>query len=130
MNMNLTSLNWTALAASAVGIMTTALAATYLWGLKMPLITSDRAAFLMVAGLGFGMCLLGMGKVATGLGWTHPISIAGSVVGVLILLIVVAVLAGWRIPPLATDRAALLAVIALGLVKWGLGVFSHLFLKV
>ncbi|MBL8055221.1 MAG: hypothetical protein JNK29_00920 [Anaerolineales bacterium] len=130
MNANFTSLNWNALAAGAVGLVTTSLLAAYLLGIKLPVITSDRAAFLAVAGLGFLMCMLGMGKVVTGLGWTHPLSILGSVVGALILGLVLVVLAGWRLPFLADDRAALIAVVVLGLVKWGLGVFSHVVLKV
>jgi hypothetical protein len=130
MNVTATTLNWNALAASAVGLVTTAGVAAYLLGAKLPVITTDRAALLAVAGLGFGMCMLGMGKIATGLGWTHPITLAGSVVGALILLLAAAVLAGWRLPFLPDDRAALLAVLALGLLKWGLGVFSHLVLKV
>ncbi len=125
-----TSLNWNALTASALGLTTTALLAVYLGGWKLPLIANDRAALFAVAGLGFGMCMLGMGKITTGLGWTHPLTIAGSVIGALILIIVAAELAGGRLPPLTTDRAALVAVAALGLVKWGLGVVSHIFLKV
>ena len=110
--------------------MITGLLAAYFLGLKLPVITSDRAAFLAAAGLGFLMCMLGMGKVVTGLGWTHPISIVGSAIGALILVLVLIVLAGWRLPFLAGDRAGLIAVVALGLVKWGLGAFSHLVLKI
>lgn len=130
MNTPVTSINWNALAASAVGVAAAGLLAAYGLGLKLPVITSDRAAFFAAASLGFLMCLLGMGQIATGLGWTHPLTIAGSAIGGLIILLVVAELAGWRRPFLATDRSALMAVVLLGLAKWGLGVFGHLVLKV
>lgn len=130
MNANLTSPNWNALSASALGLVTVVLVSAYLAGWKLPWISTDRAAVFMAAALGFAMCMLGMGTIATGLGWTHPITIVGALVGALIIFIVIAVMAGWRLPLLADDRTALVAVVALGLVKWGLGIFSHIVLRV
>jgi hypothetical protein len=129
MNINLVSLNWNALLSSAVGVLTTGVVAAYFLGWKLPVLSSDRAALLMVAALGFVMCMLGMGKIAAGLGWPHPISVVGVLAGLLIILIVVAAVAGWRIPPITSDRAALLAIVALGALKWAVGLYSHIFLK-
>lgn len=125
MNANLTSPNWNAILSSVMGVAAVVVLAAYLLGWKVPLIGSDRTALLILAGVGFGMCMLAMDRTVTGLGWTHPITLIGSGLGVLLILLVIAMLAGWRLPFIPNDRAALLAVAFLGLVKWGLGIFSH-----
>ena len=101
-----------------------------LTGRKVPLISGDRAAFIALAVIGFGMCSIGMGKIATGLGWTHPITIVGIVLGTLIILFVIAMLAGWQVPFIADYRAAFITVAVIGLVKWALAWASRLLLKV
>jgi hypothetical protein len=130
MHTNIASPNLNALLSNALGIVAIVFVAIYLIGWKVPLVTSDRAAFLWLTAIGFGMCMLGMGRTAVGLGWTHPITLLGIVLGSVLVLLVIAVLAGWRLPLIAGDRAAFLAVAVLGLVKWGLGIFSRAFLNV
>jgi hypothetical protein len=124
------SLNWTILLSGALGVAAALAVGAQLAGVKVPLLATDRSTFYALAVLGFGMCTLSMGQTTTHLGWTHPITIAGVILGALIGLLVVAMLAGWRPPILASDRAALLILAAAVLVKWGLGIFSRVALKV
>lgn len=98
--------------------------------MRVPLVSTDQAAFVALAATGFAMCTPSLGRTTTGLGWTHPITLIGTVLGVLIGLLVVAVVVGWRVPFIATDRAAFIVVAVLGLVKWGLGLFARMYLKV
>jgi hypothetical protein len=117
--------NWNAILSGGLGIVAILFVVAYLAGVKAPLITSDRAAFLALTALGFGMCTLGMGSITTQLGWTHPINIIGSVLGVLIILLVIGVLSGWNLPLITDDRAAFIAVAAIGFAKWALGLASR-----
>ena len=128
MNAQITSPNWNAIFSGALGIVAVLFVSTYLLGWKAALITTDRVAFFTLAALGFGMCILGMGQFVTRLGWAHPVTLAGTVLGVLILLLAVAVWAGWRVPLIPNDRAALIAVAVMGLVKWGLAIASRVWL--
>jgi hypothetical protein len=130
MKANTAILNWNALLSSALGIVAVLFVLAVLSGRKVPLISGDRAAFIALAVIGFAMCSIGMGKIATGLGWTQPITIIGIVRGALLVLLVIAVLAGWRVPFITDYRAAFTTVAVIGLVKWALAWTSRLFLKV
>lgn len=100
-----------------------------------PLVGSDRVAFFALAVIGLAMCSLGgIGQTAVPLGWAHPLTLFGSVLGVLALALAGAVAIG-RTGFLAPLGAAIgmapaavsgerLAVIALGLImliKWLVG---------
>jgi hypothetical protein len=98
--------------------------------MRVPFVTSDRAAVLALAATGFLMCTLSMGRTTTGLGWGHPITLIGVGLGVLILALVVVVLAGWRLPFLPSDRAVFITLAVLGLLKWGLGIYSRTYLQI
>ncbi len=130
MNTQLATTNWNGLASGALGLVAILFMAAYLMNWKLPMISNDRAALYTLAVLGFAMCTISMGRTATALGWTHPITIAGIVLGVLILGLVIATAAGWRLPLIGTDRAALIALAVMGLAKWGLGIISRMFLHV
>lgn len=130
MKANAAILNWNALLSSALGIVAVLFIAAVLMGWKVPMISDDRAAFIALAVIGFVMCSIGMGKIATGLGWTHPITLVGVVLGALVILLVVAMLAGWQVPFIADYRAAFIAVAGIGLVKWALAWASGLFPRV
>jgi hypothetical protein len=130
MKTNVASLNWNALGSSTLGIVAVLFVIAFFMGWKVPMISDDRAAFIALAVIGFAMCSIGMGKIATGLGWTHPISIVGIVLGALVILLVIAMLAGWQVPFIADYRAAFVAVAVVGLVKWALAWASRLFPKV
>lgn len=130
MNTQIANTNWNGLASGALGVIAVMFLATYFMNWKLPMISTDRAALYTVAVLGFAMCTISMGRTATSLGWTHPITITGIVFGVLILGLVIATAAGWRLPLISTDRAALIALALMGLTKWALGIFSRMFLHV
>jgi uncharacterized membrane protein YccC len=130
MNSPAISFNWTALLSSVLGLAAALAVGAHLAGWKVPFIATDRTAFYALAVLGFGMCTLSMGQTTTHLGWTHPITIAGVVLGVLIVLLVVVVLAGRQPLWIANDRVALLILTVAVIVKWGLGVYSRMVLKV
>jgi len=127
---NLSATNWNGLASGALGIVAALFMAAYLLNWKLPMISTDRAALYTLAVLGFAMCCISMGRTATGLGWTHPITLAGMVLGIAIMALVIATAAGWQLPFISTDRAALITVAVMGLAKWGLGIFSRIFLHV
>jgi hypothetical protein len=130
MNRYGSSTQWNSVLSATLGVVAVFFATAYLLGMGVPLAVSDRAAFYALAATGFGMCMLSMGRTATGLGWTHPVTIAGIVLGALIVLLVVAVAAGWPVPFIPTDRAAFIVVAVLGLAKWALGLYSRAYLKV
>jgi hypothetical protein len=84
----------------------------------LPLITNDRAALIALVIIGFAMCTVGgSGKAFAAYGWAHPITIIGSVLGVLILALVGARLVNLNLPLIVDDRAAFIAVAAIGVLK-------------
>jgi hypothetical protein len=76
-----------------------------------------RIALIVVTLVGMAMCTHGVGKVATSGQWLSFQGIAGSLVGIVILGIVGMRLIGRPLPMIDTDRAALIAVVALAAVK-------------
>jgi hypothetical protein len=92
------------------------------------MISDDRSAFVALAILGFLMCALGMGTIATGLGWTHPITVFGLLLGLVVSLVIIAMLVGWQLPFITNYRAAFIAVAWIGLVKWVFGWVARLLL--
>ena len=105
---------------SILGVLLAVYVLAYLAGRPIPFVTNDRAAFIALAAAGFVMCSIGMGRVATGLGWTHPITLTGIVLGVAILALAGAMLVGFKVPFVRDYRAAFIAVAVMGLAKWAL----------
>lgn len=102
---------------------------------SVPVVGTVRTTLIAMAVIGMAGCAIaGIGQAPT-IGWTHPISIIGIVLGVLALAVVAAGLVGWDgfFAPIAglvpsQDAVALtterLAVISLALViavKWLVG---------
>ena len=65
---------------------------------------SDRAVMILLFAAGMALCLTGM-KIET-YGWTNPFNLAGSILGAGILLLVAAVLMGFQLPWISSDRDA------------------------
>ena len=106
---------------AVLGLAAVALVFFVLTGRTLPLIADDRAALIALGVVGFVMCSLGgIGKTQATLGWTHPITIVGMLLGVAALLIVVLPLLNVKLPVLATDRSAFIALAVIMLVKVGL----------
>ena len=127
MKTNITSFNWSALGSNILGIVALVLVVAFLTGRKVPIVVDDRSAFIALAVVGFVMCSVSMGKIANELSWTHPITIVGAVLGTLLILLVVAMLAGWRVPFVPDYRTAFMVLAVTGLVKWSLAWISRLF---
>jgi hypothetical protein len=100
-----------------MALLAAAVLAIALTGAKIPLLSNLRVSLVVFVVLGMAMCAQGIGRVAAANQWTHPLSIAGYVLGGLILLVAVSVLTGIRLPYVQGDRQALLAVAILAGVK-------------
>ena len=77
----------------------------------------ERVVLIVVTLVGMAMCTQGVGKVATSGQWLSVQGIAGSLLGIVILGIVGMRLVGRPLPMIDTDRAALIAVVALAAAK-------------
>lgn len=87
-------------------------------GKRVPLLSSVRVDIVLLVLIGMAICTQGgIGRVAATGEWTHPLSIIGYLVGGLILLITLAVFVGWKLPFIANDRQALLAIAILAGLK-------------
>ena len=106
-----------ALTQAVLGIVAALLVVAFLTGTPVPFLSGDRSAFLVLAAVGFLMCALGMGHSLATYGWRDPINLIGTVLGVAILLLVLAVLVGVQVPLIAGDREAFIAVAVLGATK-------------
>lgn len=105
------------LVANLLGVIIAALLLAALTSTPVPLLGSDVAIFLAVLVLGMSMCALGgVGRAPMKLGWAHPVTLFGIVVGTAILLVAVGVLSG----QVATD-VGLGAFVALLAIKWAVG---------
>lgn len=87
-------------------------------GKKVPLLSNVRVDIILLVIIGMTICTQGgIGRVAATGQWTHPLSIIGYILGGLILLITLAVFVGWKLPFIASDQQALLAIAILASLK-------------
>ena len=104
-----------------LGLLAAGLVFMVLTGRDVPIVGNGAGALLALGIIGIAMCTLGgIGSVQSTLGWTHPLTIAGSILGVLALLVVALPLFGVRLPLIADTRSAVLALAVIMLVKVGL----------
>jgi hypothetical protein len=141
MQPNATAFTGSAFAANLLGILAALIVVTLLANVRLPLLGSDRAAFISLVVVGMAMCGLGgIGRAQSTLGWTDPVTLVGIVVGSLALVLIAAVLAGRAdfLAPVAAlvggtstaessmDRAATLVLGGLIALKWAIGLlFLH-----
>ena len=66
---------------------------------RIPFLTNARVDIIVLVVIGMAICSqCGIGRVvATGL-WSHPLSIVGYILGGSIMLLTLAVFAGWKLP--------------------------------
>lgn len=89
-----------------------------LTGKRVPLLSSARLDIVLLVIIGMAICQQGgIGRVAATGQWAHPLSIIGYLLGGLILLIALAVFAGWKIAFFGTDQDALLLIVILAGLK-------------
>jgi len=87
-------------------------------GKKVPLLSNVRVDIVLLIMIGMAICQQGgIGRVAATGQWTHPLSIIGYVLGGLILFVTLAVFVGWKLPFIASDQQALLAIAILASLK-------------
>lgn len=100
-------------------------ASAYLAGLELPLIRSDRYAFLALVTLGWLGCQAGAGATVARVGWSHPVVLAGAALGLAAAAVIVLTLTGWggplqlvsRSAGISLDRAGLAALAAIFAAK-------------
>jgi hypothetical protein len=105
------------LTSAVLGVLAALLVLATLTGRRIPFVSSDRAALIVLVVLGMAMCARGIGRVAAVGEWAHPLSILGYLVGALILVIAVASLAGKPLPLISSIQQAILAVGLLSAAK-------------
>ena len=87
-------------------------------GRKVPLLSNVRVDIILLVIIGMTICTQGgIGRVAATGQWTHPLSIIGYILGGSILLITLSVFVGWKLPFIANDQQALLAIAVLASLK-------------
>lgn len=97
-----------------VGILAAALVAAVGLGANVPVVGNGRGAFFALAIMGAIMCKRG---VVPWLGFSDPFTVAGTIIGVINLLLIGSVLFHLRLPLITNVRAATLTLGALMAVK-------------
>lgn len=98
---------------SIIGLALLFVAVTFIGvtGKKIPLLSNLRVDIILLVIIGMAICQQGgIGRVAATGEWSHPLSIIGYLLGGLILIITLAVFVGWKLPFIANDQQALLAI--------------------
>lgn len=80
-------------------------------------IFSEKTMLIVITLIGMAMCTMGIGAVAARGEWLNPMAIVAYIVGALILVIVGAALFNIPLPFVDSTRAALVAVVLLGVIK-------------
>lgn len=79
--------------------------------LTLPIISTDRAALIVLTIVGIAMCAVGgIGPSISQYGWSGPVTVIGSIVGILTFLMVLAVVLGFQVPLIANERMAFVLV--------------------
>ncbi len=84
-------------------------------------LVSDRATVIGLGVVGMAICTTGIGKVATSGNWLSVPGILGSLLGVIALAILGAAIFGKELPGIPGDRAALILLATIVVVKVGIG---------
>jgi hypothetical protein len=87
---------------------------------------SGRAGVAALTLVGMGLCTLGVGKVATAGNWLSAPGVLGSLLGVLALVIAGAALTGNSLPLISSERAALMAIAGIIVLKFGIAAVFRL----
>ena len=94
---------------------------------RIPFLTNARLDIVVLVVIGMAICSqCGIGRVAATGQWSHPLSLIGYILGGSILLITLAVFAGWKLPYIQNDQQALLAITILAGLKVVNAVTHHL----
>jgi len=110
-----------------LGVVVAIIVFTTIAGKPLPLINSPKASLIALLVVGMAMCTGGIGQVGASGKWTSPLAIIGILLGILILVIIIAGLAGWKLPLITGQIQAVVAVGLLIAVKFLIGTFSYFF---
>ncbi len=86
-------------------------------GKRVPLLSNMKVDLVLLVVIGMAICTSGIGRVAAMHQWTHPLSILGILLGVLILVVAVAAYFGWKLPLIQNDTQSLIAIALLVVLK-------------
>jgi len=86
-------------------------------GKRVPLLSNMKVDLVLLVVIGMAICTSGIGRVAAMNQWTHPLSILGILLGVLILVVAVAAYFGWKLPLIQNDTQSLIAIALLVVLK-------------
>ena len=81
---------------------------------------NDRTATVALGVIGMAICSAGVGKVAESGNWVSVPGVLGSMIGVVALAILGAAIAGKELPGLPGDRAALVVLGTILIMKIGI----------
>jgi hypothetical protein len=105
----------------ALSLLAAALVLMVLTERDVPIVGNGVGALLALGLIGVTICtLIGLGPARSALGWTHPLTIVGSILGVLAVLMVALPLLGVQLSFIADARSAVLFLSVIMLVKVGL----------
>ena len=105
----------------ALGLLAAGVVFMILTGRDVPLVGSGAGALLTLGLIGIVMCTLsGIGTIQGSLGWTHPLTIIGSILGLAAVLVVALPLLGVQLPLVGDTRSAVLALAVIMVIKVGL----------
>lgn len=116
--------------ANVLGVVAALVLLAVLTNLNLVVVSGDAPAFYALALVGMGMCVLGgISRAPSTLGWTHPVTLSGALLGTAILVLMMAFTFGWiaALPPVASaigitvERAAVLLLALLLAAKWAIG---------
>ncbi len=118
------------LIANALGVVAALVLLAVLTNLHLWVVAGDASAFYALVLVGLGMCVFGgISRAPSTLGWTHPVTLSGAVLGIAILALTMAFSFGWiaGLQPVASaigisvERAAVLLLALVLAAKWAIG---------
>jgi hypothetical protein len=115
--------DWSDYIEIGLGLLALLMTIGVLSGWSLPLVEDYRSAIFWLATLGFGMCTLRLGATLARLGWRHPITLVGGLLGLVMLVLVVGLMSGAALP--IGERSLFMLLAAALFVKLGLGVYAR-----
>jgi hypothetical protein len=128
---NMQSNAFNPMAAIGLGAIAAIIVGAALANASLPWLGSGRGPFIALVIVGLVLCGVGMGPFGYRMGWAHPLTIAGILLGITALVVIVAGFANWTAilqpianiapgssSPLAPERTAIIGLGAVMAVKW------------
>ncbi len=110
-----------------LGVISAGIVYAGLTGKPLPVITGPHAPLIALLIVGLGMCAFGIVQVSISGRWFSPLAITGYLLGVILLVVFVSTLAGWKLPQIQNETQAVVVVAALMAVKFLIGTVSFFF---